>query len=398
MATAKAKVACAECGYEAHALVTHLKREHGLTVEDYQTVHPGSEAYSPSGKARAASKMASKKEQSVSVTTATNRLEQTTDSRKRKDFNILKTFGFKPMKPKRDPVTRQVTMVPGRPTTLGFAKPGPLTPKIDPDFIFDPVITMDALLGIHCRDKAMTYGPTGCGKTQLWTQIAARLNFSLVRIDFMDEVQRSFLIGQFVVRGREMVFQHGVLPKAMVMPGTIILLDEFNCVNENVAFVFQRPLERDSQLLILENGDELIHLHPDNMFVSTSNDALQGDDSGLYGQGTRPLNYSQVNRFTLTLKMDYLSEDKERELLTKKYTDLLPSEVEALVKVTTSVREGFQRGEFTHPISTRDLCNWTEKYMLLGDPIRSAKIAIIDRMPVIDGEAVEGIVQRTFQE
>ena len=326
-------------------------------------------------------------------------LPQTTKSRAKKQFDIKKTFGFNPVKQVKDPSTGQIETVPGRKKIEGFAKPGRFTPEIDPDYVFPDMETMDMFLAIHCKDNVLAYGPTGCGKSTLVTQMAARLNYNVIRINFDDEILKSALVGQESISGKSIVYRHGLLPIGMSEPGTIILIDEFSSVNENTAFVFQRPLERnDRKLLILENGGEVIEMHPDNMFVATANDALQGDDTGLYSQGTRPLHYSQVNRFSLSLKMDYLPADEEQKILTNKFPTLSVGEAATFVKVTTLVRDGFTRGEFTHPLSTRDLINWCEKYALTGDPERAAKLAFLNRMPAIDAKAIEGLLQRNFQE
>ena len=196
-----------------------------------------------------------------------------------------------------------------------------------------------------------------------------------------------------------MLFQYGILPLAFRMPGCIVVLDEWDTINEETSFVIQRPLQKeDGKLLILETGGELVPLHDDNLIVATANTAGQGDDSGLYSQGTRIQNYSQINRFGLTIRMQYLEPDKEKAMLLKKFSDLEKAEAEAFVLAINKVRDGFSNGQISVPLSPRDLLNWADKYLAMGDPMRAAKYCFLNRMSPEDAQVTEGIIQRAFED
>lgn len=234
------------------------------------------------------------------------------------------------------------------------------------------------------------------GKTTLWEQIAARLRYNFVRINFDAGITRADLVGQWIVKGREMYFSYGILPSAMVLPGTIICFDEWDTVSEECSFVLQRPLEQHSQLLILEHGEQVITLHKDNLIVATANTAGMGDDSGLYSAGTRLQNFSQINRFSLTIELNYLPSAEEQKILKNRFGTLESVEAEFMVQITNGIREAFVRGEIASPLSTRDLINWAEKYVIWGDIEKAAKYCFINRMPVEDREVVKGLIQRAF--
>lgn len=235
--------------------------------------------------------------------------------------------------------------------------------------------------------------------TSLFEQVAARLNYNVIKISFDSCITRNDLVGEWVVKDGSMEFQYGIMPLAMRMPGTVIILDEWDTQNEDVSFVIQRLLQKeDGHMLLLENKGELVPLHPDNIVVATANTVGQGDDTGLYAQGTRVQNYAQLNRFGLTIRMDYLKPELEKAMLMKRFDDLKQDEADAFIVTTNKVRDGFANNELSVPLSTRDLINWVEKYTFMGDPMKAATFCFLNRMSIEDAEVCKGIIQRSFEE
>lgn len=283
----------------------------------------------------------------------------------------------------------------------GYVEPGEFTPALDPHYVFSKDETRIVLWGLRNGDRILATGHTGTGKTSLFEQIAARLNYNLFKLNFDSHISRADLVGEYIIRGQEMTFVHGILPVAMRTPGSFILLDEWDTINEDTSFVLQRLLQReDGKILIYENGGEIVKLHPSNCVMATANTVGQGDDTGLYTHGTRNQNYAQLNRFGLTIRLDYLPAEEEKKILMRKFKgqDLKPHEAEAFVKTINKVRDGFANGQLSVPLSTRDLLNWVEKYLFIGNPNLSATYCFLNRMTLEDGEVCKGIIQRAFDE
>lgn len=284
----------------------------------------------------------------------------------------------------------------------GYSKPGPETPKIDPGYVFPEEATRLALLALTTKDRVLITGETGTGKSSLVEQIAARLNYNLVKINFDGAITRTDLLGTHAIipnpngNGSITTFQHGILPYAFRLPGTMIVLDEWDTISDECAFVLQRPLQReDGKLLLLENGGEIVELHPSNTIFATANTAGSGDETGRY-LGTRHKNYAFVNRFGLTIKMDYLPVEQEVKMVMHKFPTLKQNEADALVGAVNKFREGSKTGEFSGPLSTRDLLNWTEKYVYMGNILRSAKACFLNRMNSAESALGEEILKRYF--
>jgi cobaltochelatase CobS len=238
------------------------------------------------------------------------------------------------------------------------------------------------------------------GKTSLIEQIGARLNFSVIKISFDCAVNRNDIVGEWVVKGKEMQFQYGIVPVAFRMPGTIIILDEWDAQNAETAYVLQRPLQKEERKIFLLETLELIGMHPDNVICATANTNGQGDDTGLYGHGTRVQSYAQLNRFTVTVRLDYLPPEQEKEILSRIFEKeaLDKDEIDSLVLATNKVRDGFTNGQISVPLSTRDLINWTDKYIKFGDAMKAATFCFLNRMSIEDAKVCEGIIQRSFEE
>lgn len=322
--------------------------------------------------------------------------------RDRKDFGIRATFGidlgYEQDDQGNDKVDGNGKKTPKERAVAGFAERTKWVPQIDDGYVFPAEETKVVLLGLEFKDRILLTGETGTGKTSLIEQICARLNYNVVKINFDGAITRQDLIGEWVIKGKDMTFQYGILVHAFKMPGTVIILDEWDTISGECAFVLQRPLQKDDgNLLIMENGGELVPLHPDNAIVATANTCGQGDDTGLYSHGTKVQNYSQLNRFGLTIKMKYLEPEKEQEMLRLRFPELKPNECRALVKAITAVREGYMNGEISAPLSPRDLINWADKYIRLGDPLRAAKFCFLNRMPDEDHMTVKELIQRSFE-
>jgi len=359
---------CRLCGEAIREMAPHIEKMHGMSPTDYQ------ERY-PDWPLEPLTLGAAIREGSLSYL-----------DRPKEQYSVLETFGFYwNEKKKKDKMV------------WGYKSPGPLTPPIDPTYVFNPEYTPVLLLGLHKRNKVLCYGPSGSGKTSIWQQIAARLNYNCVRINFDAGISRADLVGQWIVKGKEMNFAHGILPKAMLLPGTIIIFDEWDSISEECSFVLQRPLEEHSQLMLLEKGEEVVTLHEDNLIVATANTAGLGDDTGLYSAGTRIQNFSQINRYQLCVIMDYLPPEEEAKILLKRFPDDVDQdEAEMMVAAANLIREAFQNKQLSTPISTRDVVNWAEKYAVWGNPLRAATYCFINRSPIEDRETLQKLIKRVM--
>ncbi len=303
------------------------------------------------------------------------------EPRARKTFSVKDTFGI------------DVPL-----TIEGYAAPDRETPAVDPGYVFPKEDTLAFLLGLQMGDRVLVHGHTGTGKTSLVEQVAARLHFNVVKINFDGGIGRDDLIGTHVVRGGEVVFQYGVLPRAYRdFEGCFVLFDEWDSISDECAFVLQRPLQKDDgKLLILENGGEVLPLPQGHHIIATANTCGQGDESGLYTTGTRVQNYAQLNRFGTTIKLGYLTAADEVAMLLKRFAlhGFKKVEADLFVRIIGKVREGFAAGTLSSPLSSRDLINWVEKFLKIGDPAKAARYAFLNRLPAEDAEAIKGLIQR----
>jgi cobaltochelatase CobS len=281
---------------------------------------------------------------------------------------------------------------------FGYKDPIPHTPEKIEGYVFPKDDTLAILMGISGKDPMLLIGHTGTGKTSLIEQIAARLNYGVVKISYDGAVTRHDIIGEYVIRGKEMRFQYGVIPLAFRTRGVIVLLDEWDAQNEETAFVLQRPLQKEDRRIFIVETNKLVSMHPENIIAATANTNGQGDDTGLYSQGTRVQSYAQLNRFQVTVRLDYLKPEDEKRMLASRYPELDTDEVESLVTAVNKVRDGFSNGAISVPLSTRDLINWSDKYIKFGDAMKGARYCFLNRMSPDDAKVCEGIIQRSFED
>lgn len=344
------KVVCQECGkFESHVLLHHIRDAHGLTAVEYSDKHPGAPVFSETG-----GELIKSRVQDGGLLVAPDR-----------DFELVTVDTVFGTSGESYEVKR-------------FLGDAPWVPAGNDDgFQYD----LDALLGLlyalhrETRNSCWIGGYAGTGKTKLVINVCRRLNREVVRINFDSSITRADLIGDWVVRNGQTIFQYGLLPRAM-RRGAVLLADEFDCINPYVAALFRPIMEDDPRLVILENGGEVIEPHPDFRVVATANTFGAGDDSGLFGT-TQSLSLADRQRFALFIELDYLAPDKEKELLTDAVEDLDDDEAEMMVQVAGKIRESFKEGKLEESISPRQLVNWAEIYSESGNALVAANMAFL---------------------
>jgi nitric oxide reductase NorQ protein len=119
----------------------------------------------------------------------------------------------------------------------------------------------------------MLKGPTGCGKTRFVEHMAWRLGRPLVTVACHEDLAASDLVGRFLVRASETVWQDGPLARA-VRAGAICYLDEIVEARADTVVVIH-PLTDDRRLLPVDKTGELLAAPPGFQLVVSYNPGYQ---------------------------------------------------------------------------------------------------------------------------
>ena len=239
----------------------------------------------------------------------------------------------------------------------------PHVPAIDPDYIFRPKELLMVLYALVSNEKAYLHGHTGTGKTTLVEQVAARLNWPFIRVNFDSEITRADLVGRDKLstnaEGKTVSeFVEGIMPRILSGP-YIGCLDEIDFVQEDVAYVLQRALEGNGMMLN-EDGGRVVQQHPMCRIIGTGNTVGQGDEHGMY-QGAKAQSMAFLDRFTIWVGVDYLEADERRQLIQKASPSLSEGSLDKICRYVTEHMEAFTTSRVLQPISPRGFINLAKK-------------------------------------
>jgi len=109
----------------------------------------------------------------------------------------------------------------------------------------------------HARGlPVMLKGPTGCGKTRFVEHMAWRLRRPLVTVACHDDLSASDLVGRYLIRANETVWQDGPLTRA-VRAGALCYLDEVVEARQDTIVVIH-PLTDDRRMLPIDKTGEIV--------------------------------------------------------------------------------------------------------------------------------------------
>lgn len=262
-----------------------------------------------------------------------------------------------------------------------FSQKSEHVPEIDKDYFFDPATTMAIISGFTGDRRVLVQGGHGTGKSSHIEQVAARLNWPCIRINLDGHISRIDLIGKDAIvlkDGKQITeFREGMLPWAFQRPVALVF-DEYDAGRPDVMFVIQRVLETDGRLTILDQN-KVLKPHPYFRLFATANTVGLGDMTGLY-HGTQQLNQAQLDRWNVTIKLNYLSEKDEITLVERKAHWLKGSEnLPLMVRMAGLTRAGFQAGDVSTVMSPRTLLSWAENILQFDNIDFAFETAFLNR-------------------
>ena len=252
----------------------------------------------------------------------------------------------------------------------GFSKKNEYVPEIDNSYKFDRDTTLAILSGFAFNKRVLIQGYHGTGKSTHIDQVAARLNWPSIRVNLDGHISRIDLIGKdaIVVKDGKQIteFKEGILPWSIQNPVALVF-DEYDAGRPDVMFVIQKVLEKEGSFTLLDQNKVLKQHSLFRLFATTNTIGL-GDTTGLY-QGTQQLNQGQLDRWNIITTLNYLSFDKELEIILAKSKNLNTKEgkevVSNMIKVADLTRKGFVSGDISTVMSPRTILHWTENSEIL---------------------------------
>ncbi len=272
-------------------------------------------------------------------------------------------------------------------------------PAIDPAYRFNPDVTLAILAGFTHNSRVLVQGLHGTGKSTHIEQVAARLNWPLMRVNLDGHISRLDLVGKDTVVIQDGApttrFQEGVVPWAMVQPMALVF-DEYDAGRPDVMFVIQRLLERDGGFT-LPDQNRVIRPHPHFRLFATANTVGLGNLNGLY-HGVQRLNHAQLDRWNIVAALDYLPVADEVGIVAARVPDLAqkPSGMElirSMVQVANLTRDGFAAGDISTLMSPRTVITWAENISIFRDPALAFRLSFINKCD----EAERFIISEYYQ-
>ncbi len=282
-----------------------------------------------------------------------------------------------------------------------FSSGNAYVPDLDESYRFDHDTTLAILAGFAYNRRLMIQGYHGTGKSTHLEQVAARLNWPLVRVNLDSHVSRIDLVGKDAIVLRDGLqvteFREGLLPWALQRPVAIVF-DEYDAGRPDVMFVIQRVLESSGRLTLLDQN-RVIRPHPAFRLFATANTVGLGDTTGLY-HGTQQINQGQMDRWNIVVTLNYLPHDDEVNIVLAKAPSYDTKEgretISAMVALADLTRSGFINGDLSTVMSPRTVITWAENAQIFNDLAFGFRVTFLNKCDETERPVVAEYYQRCF--
>lgn len=251
-------------------------------------------------------------------------------------------------------------------------------------------------------------GPTGCGKTSTVMQFMARLNAPVIAMTCRRRMDKSELLGSFVVQGSQGHFAWQDGPAAIAWSkGAVLVINEFSLAPAEVWVACNDILE-GGDLYIPQTG-ETIKRHPNTRVVITDNCAMGDVDGSDEYLGRQMQDLSTIDRF-MHIRCGYLPQELELSMLRRKTCgEKLSKDEKEITSCAVKLAGLLRASEGTAPVlSTRVLLRlvkillqWAAagKPKSIKSPLKMAlDLSIAAALPEVMQSALYGVSITAFSE
>ena len=302
-----------------------------------------------------------------------------------KEISVEETFGFASKR-----------------KVKAFSQANSYVPEIDSTYKFDPLTTRAVLAGFEFNRRVIVQGYHGTGKSTHIEQIAARLNYPLIRVNLDGHISRIDLVGKDAIvlkDGKQITeFREGILPWAL-QRSVALLFDEYDAGRPDVMFVIQRVLEASGNLTLLDQN-RVIKPHDYFRLFATTNTIGLGDTTGLY-HGTQQINQGQMDRWSIVTTLNYLDHDVETDIVAAKMGVSAPEEKQILakmVRVADMTRNAFINGDISTVMSPRTVISWAQNAEIFEDVGLAFRLSFLNKCDELERPTIAEFYQRCFGE
>jgi nitric oxide reductase NorQ protein len=227
------------------------------------------------------------------------------------------------------------------------------------------------------RLPVLLKGPTGCGKSRFVEKVAFEARQKLVQVSCNEDTSASDLLGRFLIKGGDTVWQDGPVTRA-VRDGAILYLDEIAEAREDVIVVLHSLSDHRRELYI-DRINETIKASQNFQLIASFNPGYQSR--------LKEMKPSTRQRF-VTIDFDYPSEEIEIEILLHE-TGIDESRAKKLVVLARQIRSLTEIG-LRETVSTRLLVH-TAQLIKSGLESRTACDAGIVQVLTDEKESIQAL-------
>lgn len=193
-------------------------------------------------------------------------------------------------------------------------------------YVFSKEIMRDFFAWINAmEDPMLIWGPTGCGKTSVVLETAARLGVPVWQFTGNEESELMELFGHMALGAAGTEWRDGPLTKAARNGGWLVI-NEADRMRPGVLVGLNDVLEMGPFTLAGNNG-EVVTPHPDFRVVVTANTNFNGDVTRSYNTA-KSQDKSLMERFGLVLEAKYPAAEDEIKILESVFQSVTDDQIE----------------------------------------------------------------------
>ncbi len=232
-------------------------------------------------------------------------------------------------------------------------------------------------------------GETGVGKTLTVRHLAQMTNNGFRRVNLNGMTTVDEFVGKLMINEEGTYWVNGILIEAMEA-GDWFLIDEINACLPEIAFCLHSLLDDDRMIVLSEYDGRIVRPNPNfRLFAS-----MNPHEDRRYG-GTKPLNEALLDRFPLTVRLDYLPFGLEVEVVMHQSGNGDHPLVERMVKVAHDARDAMRNEKIFCTFSTRRLIDWA-RMAISFHPAEAAASTVFSKVNTFDAKVLEDIVDNHF--